>query len=174
MWFCGLAACTSVSRTFYAFARDNGMPFSWLWARVSSRHKTPAAALWLAAILAFLAMVYSGAYSVVTSISVIGFYLSYGIPVFLGWRNRSRWLAKRGPWHLGRLGQAINTLALLWTLFICVLMVMPPNTRAGWGIVSVMGVLLLLHLTSGRHKMHKSGSRRAEVAALPRDAQRFN
>lgn len=157
MWFCGLAACTSVSRTFFAFARDNGMPLSQVWARVSSRHKTPAAALWLAAVLAFLAMVYSGAYSVVTSISVIGFYLSYGIPVFLGWRNRSRWLARRGPWHLGRFGPAINTLALVWTLFICALMVMPPNTRAGWGIVSVMGALLVLHLATGRHKIHAAG-----------------
>ncbi|MBS1852749.1 MAG: amino acid permease [Acidobacteria bacterium] len=157
MWFCGLAACTSVSRTFYAFARDNGMPLSHVWSRVSPRHKTPAAALWLAAVLAFLAMVYSGAYSVVTSISVIGFYLSYGIPVFLGWRNRAAWLGKRGPWHLGKLGPLINILALLWTLFICILMVMPPNTRAGWGIVSVMGVLLVLHLASGRHKMHKPG-----------------
>ncbi|HEX4486485.1 MAG TPA: amino acid permease [Terriglobales bacterium] len=159
MWFCGLAACTSVSRTFYAFARDKGMPFSDLWSRVSPRHKTPAAALWLSAVLAFLAMVYSGAFSVVTSISVIGFYLSYGIPVFLGWRKRSSWFAKRGPWHLGKFGSAINTLALLWTLFICTLMVMPPNSRAGWGIASVMGVLLLLHLLTGRYKLHAAGRR---------------
>jgi ACR3 family arsenite efflux pump ArsB len=93
----------------------------------------------------------------VTSISVVGFYLSYGIPVFLGWRKRSQWFAKRGPWYLGRFGSLINALALLWTLFICFLMVMPPNTRAGWGIASVMGVLLALHFVSGRHKIHAAG-----------------
>ncbi|MGH9434947.1 MAG: amino acid permease, partial [Terriglobia bacterium] len=69
MWFCGLAACTSVSRTFYAFARDNGMPLSKLWSRINPRRKTPVLAIWLSVALAFAAMVYSGAYSVVTSIS---------------------------------------------------------------------------------------------------------
>jgi amino acid transporter len=155
MWFCGLAACTSVSRTFYAFARDQGVPFSKIWSLVSPRHKTPASAIWLSAALAFAAMVYSGAYSVVTSISVVGFYLSYIIPVYLGWRKKRLWISKRGPWHLGKSSNTINILALLWTLGICTIMVMPPNARAGWGIASVMGVLLLLHLVSGRHKVQK-------------------
>lgn len=150
MWFCGLAACTSVSRTFYAFARDNGMPASRVWSRISPRHKTPVAAIWLSVALAFAAMIYSGGYSVVTSISVVGFYLSYIIPVYLGWRKKRQWIGKRGPWHLGASSNTINTLAILWTLFICTIMVMPPNTRAGWGIVCVMGVLLLLHFASGK------------------------
>ncbi|HUZ46611.1 MAG TPA: amino acid permease [Terriglobia bacterium] len=140
MWFCGLSAMTSVSRTFYAFARDKGMPLSQIWCRISPRHKTPAAAIWLSVVLALGAMIYSGAYSVVTSISVVGFYLSYIIPVFLGWRKKSLWVHKRGPWHLGGLSNVINVLALVWTLFICTIMLMPPNTRSAWGI----GVVLIL------------------------------
>ena len=155
MWFCGLSACTSVSRTFYAFARDSGMPLSKLWSRISPRHKTPANAVWLSAALAFGAMVYSGAYSVVTSISVVGFYLSYIIPVLLGWWKKRRWISKRGPWNLGNATNLINVLALFWTLGICTLMVMPPNGRAGWGISSVMGALLIIHLITGKHKIHK-------------------
>jgi amino acid transporter len=155
MWFCGLSACTSVSRTFYAFARDNGMPLAKIWCRISPRHKTPACAVWLSVALAFAAMIYSGAYSVVTSISVVGFYLSYIIPVFLGWRKKTLWISKRGPWNLGNSSNTINVLALLWTLGICTLMVMPPNTRAGSGIATVMGILLLLHLTTGKHKTQK-------------------
>jgi hypothetical protein len=34
-------------------------------------------------------------------------------------------------------------------------MVMPPNTRAGWGILVVMGVLFVLHRLSGKHKVHQ-------------------
>ncbi len=155
MWFCGLAACTSVSRSFYAFARDNGMPFSKLWSRISARHKTPALAIWLSAALALAAMIYSGAYSVVTSISVVGLYLSYIIPVYLGWRKKHLWISKRGPWNLGDSSNTVNVLALIWTVGICVIMVMPPNARAGWGIASVMGALLLLHLMSGKHQIQK-------------------
>jgi len=42
-------------------------------------------------------MIYSRSYSVVTSISVVGFYLSYIIPVYLGWRRKTEWVQKRGP-----------------------------------------------------------------------------
>jgi amino acid transporter len=155
MWFCGLAAFTSVSRTLFALARDNGMPLSRVWSRVSVTRKTPAAAIWLSASFAFLAMVYSGAYSVVTSISVVGFYLSYIIPIYLGWRKKESWISKRGPWHLGGASNAINCFAVIWTLFVCIVMVMPPNVRAGAGIVGVMAVLLIFHLFSGEHRVFK-------------------
>lgn len=153
MWFCGLSAVTSISRTIYALARDNGMPLARLWSAVGARHHTPGAAIWLSVALAFAALIYSGSYSVVTSLSVVGFYLSYLIPVFLGWRRKSQWAGKRGPWHLG--ASSNLGLALLWTLFICILMVMPPNTRAGAGIAGVMVLLFLLHRFSGPHDTRK-------------------
>jgi len=155
MWFCGLAAVTSVSRGLFALARDNGMPLAGFWSQVNPKLKTPGPAIWLSAGLAFAAVIYSGAYSVVTSISVVGFYLSYVIPIYLGWKKKSTWIAKRGPWHLGVASDLINALAVLWTVFICIVMIMPPNARAGWGLLLVMGPLFLLHLGSGKHKMHK-------------------
>ena len=155
MWFCGLGAITSVSRSFFALARDGGVPLASIWSRVNARLKTPAPAIWLSAGLAFMAMVYSGTYTVVTSISVIGFYLAYAAPIFLGWRNKNSWLQNRGPWHLGKASTAVNLMALLWTTFICAMMVMPPNLRAGWGIALVIAVLYALHIASGKHKLYK-------------------
>lgn len=155
MWFCGLAAVTSVSRTFYAFARDNAIPLARLWCRISPRYKTPGAAIWLSVVLAFVAMIYSGAYSVVTSISVLGFYLSYIIPVYLGWRRKGDWITRRGPWHLRNASNTINKLALVWTIFICTLMVMPPNSRAGLGLGGVLLILFALHRATGPHEVRK-------------------
>ena len=88
MWFCGLSAVTWSSRTIYAFARDGGMPGSRLWKQVSPKHRTPAPAVWLSVAIAVFATLSSGAYAVVTSISVIGLYFSYIIPVYLAWRVR--------------------------------------------------------------------------------------
>ena len=154
MWFCGLSTVTSISRTFYALARDKGMPLWQTWSRIGS-HKTPSRAIWLSVALAFLALVYGGAYSVVTSISVVGFYISYIIPVYRGWCGKRRWIAKRGPWHLGGWSNAINMAALAWTVFICVIMVMPPNARAGYGIAAVMVLLYALKLAGGKHEVRK-------------------
>ena len=57
MWFCGLSAVTWSSRTIYAFARDNGLPGSALWRRVSATHQTPGPAIWLCVVIAFLATI---------------------------------------------------------------------------------------------------------------------
>jgi len=155
MWFCGLAAVTSVSRIIFALARDKGLPLARLWSRTHPRHKTPGAAIWLSVAVAFLALVYSKSYSVVTSLSVIGCYLAYNIPVYLGWRRKREWIGKRGPWHLGRRSDLINALALAWTAGICTIMIMPPNTLAGISMAAVLAVLYGLHRLTGPHEIRK-------------------
>src|SRR3954453_2558655 len=52
MWFCGLSAVTWSSRTIYAFARDDGIPGSSIWKRVSPHYSTPAPAIWLCVVVA--------------------------------------------------------------------------------------------------------------------------
>ncbi|MCI0339010.1 MAG: amino acid permease [Acidobacteria bacterium] len=134
MWFCGLSAVTWSSRVIWAFARDDGLPQSRIWRHVSPRHLTPAPAIWLCVIAAFLAAVYSGAYAVVTSISTIGLYISYIIPVCLRQRVKE---IDRGPWHLGRYSSIINLIAILWVIFLCLILSLPDNMRAGKSIVAV-------------------------------------
>ena len=144
MWFCGLSAVTWSSRVMYAFSRDDGMPASRLWRRVSKKHLTPAPAIWLSVAVAFLAAVYSGAYSVITSISVIALYFSYVMPVYLSLRARRKAVrTERGPWHLGRFSPAINLIALAWVVFISIILSLPDNLRAG-KTVAAFTILLAL------------------------------
>jgi amino acid transporter len=146
MWFCGLSTITSISRTIFSFARDGGMP-AWL-RRVDHTNHTPHAAIWTTAALAFVALVYSGAYSVVTSISVVALYLSYIAPVFLAFRHGSKLAA--GPWTLGRWSTAVRLVAMAWTAFICVIMVMPPNETAGRSLAVVSAALAVFYWSSAR------------------------
>jgi len=173
MWFCGLSAVTWTSRTIYAFARDGGLPASGLWRRVSVRTQTPAPAIWLSAVIAFLATVSSGTYAVVTSISVIGLYFSYSIPVYLAWRRRGTAAeAPRGPWHLGRYGSAINMVAMIWVLFITVILSLPDQMRAGKAIAGLTLMLALWYVASERTRFRGPAfSLQASPAGLPEDAQ---
>jgi amino acid transporter len=139
MWFCGLSAVTWSSRVIWAFARDAGLPFSNLWKQVSHKHSVPAPAIWLCAATAFLAAVYSGAYAVVTSISTIGLYLSYIIPIFLHVRGGAR--LERGPWHLGRYSGVVNVIAILWVVFLSVILSLPDGQRAGKAMIAVTAAL---------------------------------
>ncbi|MEW6207593.1 MAG: amino acid permease [Acidobacteriota bacterium] len=153
MWFCGLSAVTWCSRVIYAFSRDEGMPASSLLKRVSKKHLTPAPAIWLSVVVAFLAAVYSGAYSTVTSISVIGLYFSYVIPVYLSWRERKK-ERLRGPWHLGRWSATINLAAILWVAFISVILSVPDDMRAGKTVAAFTLMLAVWYLARERRQFN--------------------
>jgi amino acid transporter len=171
MWFCGLSTLTSTSRTIYAFARDEGLPISSLWRKVDARHFTPAPAIWVAAGAALIIAVYGGAYSVVTSMSTVGLYVAYIIPVFLGWRARKANVCmQRGPWHLGSYSNIVNLSAVVWTVFICIILVMPPNLLAGKTMLGLFVLLSVWYWVSERHRFR--GPR--EHAGLHRDEIPFN
>jgi amino acid transporter len=149
MWFCGLSAVTWSSRVIYAFARDAGMPASRIWQQVSAKHQTPAPAIWLCAVAAFLAAIYSGAYAVVTAISTIGLYISYILPVWLHWRGGSR--LERGPWHLGKYSRALNVVAILWVIFLCVVLCLA-DARTWQSILAVTVVLAMWYALSEKNR----------------------
>jgi amino acid transporter len=151
MWFCGLSSVTTNARMIFAFSRDGGLPRSDLWARVSPRFKTPAHAVWLAAGLAFVVALYSKAYGVIVSLSTIGLYVSYVIPVALVLRARRRgqW-TDLGPWNLGRWGAVVNALAVAWVALITVLFVAPPNEQTGYTFAGLLAALTLYYVARER------------------------
>lgn len=162
MWFCGLSSITSFSRMMYAFSRDKGMPLSRQWVQISRRYRTPAKAIWLAVILSFvLALVDyvittmnpgtdNTTIEFLTGVSVVGLYVAYGIPVFLKLRAESRGIFQRkhyGPWNLGNWSKPINVLCLIWIVFICTLMVIPPNEKAGYALLGMFILLIVMDLS---------------------------
>ena len=154
MWFCGLSSVTANSRMIYAFARDGGLPKAKTWASISKRFRTPAAATWLSVVVAFLFAVYSGAYSVIVSISTLGLYVSYVLPILLKLIKQARGEWRRehfGPWNLGILSVPVNILALLWGAVVLVLFVAPPNQQAGYTFAGVTVALAIYYMVSVRH-----------------------
>jgi hypothetical protein len=128
---------------------------AYLWSRTNIKHRTPGAAIRLAAGLAFLGLVYRRSVAVVTSISVVGCYLADATPIYLGWSAKPQWAHKRGSWHPGRRSNLINLVALGRTASIGMIMIMPPDARAGVSIAVVVVGLFLLHPFTGPHKMRK-------------------
>jgi amino acid transporter len=114
---------------------------------------------------------YSAAYFVVTSISTITLYIAYNIPVFLNVRNK---LSKKGaftteqnaPWNLKKWGPALNIIAVVYTVFICILFVLPPNELVLWTMV-LFGVVLLVYWFAYA-KSHFKGPKAADEAELRR------
>src|SRR5436305_6002572 len=133
--FCGMAYVTSASRMTFAFSRDGAVPGHNLWRRLNS-HRTPTWAVVFVAAFAFIITIpaYKGnhaglpvAFLAVTSISVIGLYIAYMIPVFLRWRMGDKF--QNGPWTLGAKYRWINLIAIIWVA-LCVIIFSLPFTPA--------------------------------------------
>ncbi len=169
MWLCGLSSITSMSRMWYAFARDNGMPGSGLIKQIHPRLRTPVWAIIITCTLAVLLTVYSAVYSVIVAVSTTALYLAYGIPIYLNLRNKLRkqgefTTPKTAPWSLRGLGPVVNVLALLWIVIITVLFSIPPNELAGWSII-ILALFMFLYWQLDAKKRFK-GPTPADEAEL--------
>ena len=171
--FCGMATVTSASRMTYAFSRDRAIPGWRLWTRLN-HHRVPALAVLFACFWAMVITLpaligdennYTYAFYAVVSITVIGLYIAYVMPVFLRWRAGDSW--KPGPWTLGKRYKWINPLAIVWVA-ICVIVFSLPQGSAGapWSddfdlkyvnyapltVLVVLGAVTIWWLVSARHK----------------------
>ena len=141
-FFCGMASVTSNSRMIYAFSRDGAVPGHRLWHTINKRTRTPTNSIWLAAVLAWLLVApayWLGsivAYFAVTSIAVIGLYIAYVIPTYL--RLRAGGSFRPGPWNLGRWSYVIGTIAVVWVLFICVVLMLPQFCPCGSKLIDYL------------------------------------
>jgi hypothetical protein len=101
-----------------------------------------------------LAMLWTAAVPIVTSLSTVALYAAYVIPVALGLRARrmgSSW-ARNLEWSLGKYGTALNAIAVCYAAFIVVILVMPPNQLAGWTMLGTTALLGILYVALIRRK----------------------
>jgi amino acid transporter len=114
-YLCGLATVTSASRMAYAFARDGGLPFSAKLRQVSSRFRTPAAAIWSVSVLCVAFAAYTPVYSTITTVCVMLLYVSYVIPTTIGLATFGRGWTRMGPWNLGWWFKPLAVVCIGWS-----------------------------------------------------------
>ncbi len=172
MWLCGLSSITSMSRMWFAFARDGGMPGHQLIRQIHPKWRTPMWSIIITSILAVMLTVYAALYSVVVAVSTTALYLAYGLPILLNLRNK---LQKKGeytspeksPWSLGKYGVILNVIAIAWIVFITILFSIPPNELAGWSII-ILSIFMFLywHLDAKRRFKGPKPSSEAELRQI--------
>lgn len=156
----GLAAS---GRMAWAFARDNGLPFSGTLATVHPRFQTPVASTVACAVLmALYGLIYiasSTAYSSIVSMAILSMNVTYVIPQgILLFRGREKVLVDR-YFDLGRYGVFVNAFSCVWvglyTVIFCFPTIMPPtpsNMNYLAPVVVVIVVLILVVWYGGKKK----------------------
>lgn len=148
---CGLATVTSVSRMLFAFSRDGGIPgVSGMLAKVSPAWRTPVNAIWAGSILSVLFVWFTSsitiagtpAYSIVVSCTVIFLFLSFALPIALGFfaYGGPKWPAP-GPWSMG--GALFRIVAILCMISMAVMFYAGIQAPNDWALPITIGFLVL-------------------------------
>ena len=123
-FICALAAVTSTSRMVYAFARDDGLPFSGLLKSVSPTYRTPVAAIWTTALLASVLTAVTtplGAFAALSTGSAMYLYISYAMPIMAGFFSEGKSWTNYGPFKLGALSKIFALIVVAATVLIIVI-----------------------------------------------------
>ncbi|KAJ8108780.1 hypothetical protein OPT61_g7934 [Boeremia exigua] len=121
------------SRSVYAFARDQGLPFSDVLSKVSSRSVPVYAVMLTGVVQIAFNSIYFGTvtgFNTIVAIATQGFYLSYAMPLlariiahFSGKKTRLE-----GPYSLGRYGIVLNIIGFVFLAFMCIISNFPSAT----------------------------------------------
>jgi amino acid transporter len=125
-FFCGGSGLTSASRMMFAFSRDRAVPGHQMWSKVAANKAPRNATLGMAALCLIVALpaLYGNsanipvAFLALTSITVIGLYIAYVIPVYLRWRLGDRF--SPGPWTLGSKYKWMAPIAVIEVVVVCI------------------------------------------------------
>ncbi|RPD65332.1 APC amino acid permease [Lentinus tigrinus ALCF2SS1-7] len=148
----GSSILTAASRQIFAFARDNGLPFSGLIYRVNKRTATPVnavcASAFVALLLGLLAFAGPSANSAIFSLGVSGQYVAFSIPIVCRFLGGAEWTP--GPFTLGRFGLPVAIVAVAWMAFAVAIVAFPtapaPDAQGMNYMVVVIGGWLILCL----------------------------
>jgi amino acid transporter len=133
--FCGAACLTSASRMCYAFSRDNGFGkrVSSKISRVNEKRVPIYAVLLMASLVVLITLpalkgksngeAVPFAFFAIVSVSVIGLYIAYVIPIFLRWRKGDDF--QPGPWNNGKKYKWMNSFATIWVVIITIIFCLP-------------------------------------------------
>ncbi len=134
--FCGMGCVAAASRMVFAFSRDGAVPGHSLWRRLN-KQRTPTWSVLLVVVLALLITVpalfgnsagFPVAFFAVTSITTIGLYIAYILPVFLRWRLGDSF--QPGVWNLGKHYRWINLIAIVWVVLCVIIFCLPGSPGA--------------------------------------------
>ncbi|KAK9852657.1 hypothetical protein MYU51_007771 [Penicillium brevicompactum] len=151
---CVIGSQLSTGRVFWAFARDEGLPLSKVWARVNHRLGSPFnAQLCVAVIVGLLGCIYLGsstAFNAMMSSAVTINNCAYLVPILTNVLLRRRTM-HRGPFFMGHVvGMTVNAVSVAWLIFAIVFFSFPyemPATASNMNYTCVVvGGFLIIEL----------------------------
>lgn len=128
IFFAGFSSMTVTSRIGFAMARDGAFPGSKVLYKINQKTKAPERIIFLVFImdllLCLLPLISKTAFEAITSISAIGYQISYAIPILLR-LTVSRTTFKKSAFDLGAWSFPIGWIAVIWLFLTSLIFILP-------------------------------------------------
>ncbi|KAK5112626.1 hypothetical protein LTR62_003941 [Meristemomyces frigidus] len=159
--FCCISISTAASRTTWAFARDQALPFSNIWSKLNGDQVPILALAMLTVVQMLLGLINLGSTSAFTafaSCGVIALACAYAIPIGISLFT-GRTAVSTARWHCpAMIGYVLNAISMAWIAFQLILFSMPaalPVTVVSMNYASVvfvgfMVISVVYYLAYGR------------------------
>ncbi|TNV80914.1 hypothetical protein FGO68_gene5046 [Halteria grandinella] len=128
IFFAGFSSMTVTSRIGFAMARDGAFPASKFLYKVNEKTKAPERVIFLVffmdVVLCLLPLLSTTAFEAITSISAIGYQISYAIPILLR-LTVSKSTFKTSSFSLGALSLPLGWLSVIWLFLTSIFFLLP-------------------------------------------------
>jgi amino acid transporter len=155
MFACGLAVLVAASRSLFSYTRDNRLPGSRFLAHVSPRWKTPANATTVIVVISVGLMAWGRVEERFAAGGTVLVYFSFiFVIVAMMYARFKGWKPQKDRFNLGRLGPAINVIAIVYAALMIINLVWPPNQWAieVTAVIAAVGVVVYFAYEAKREK----------------------
>jgi amino acid transporter len=132
-------------RVLWSQARDGQMPAAG-WMRKVSKQRIPINATLTILAMALLFGLWSSLLSVLAAMTALAWGFAYTVVVIVGfWAVMKKKLPEH-PWHYGKLSPLIFVVSILWSIVLCIVLVVSDPIHVGLGLVGVVVAGCVIYL----------------------------
>ena len=140
---CGLINMAAVSRLGFSMARDDMLPFSRSFTKVSRRYRSPYVILLVCGVISILFTLTAKVESTITSVSSVGIFAAYFMVIWGGLKLIDL-PALPGTFSLGKAAKPVAYIGLVWCVLICCALTIPAvGHTAGEGSLVMFAIGIL-------------------------------
>jgi amino acid transporter len=162
---CGLINMAAVSRLGFSMSRDQMLPFSAAFTKVSTRYRSPYVIMIVCGVISILFTLTAKVESTITSVSSVAIFGAYFL-VILGGLKVADLPPVTGTFSLGRAARPLAYLGLAWCVLICCALTIPSvGHTAGEGSLVMIAIGVLWYFWRVRRVAGAQGELHKDTSA---------
>ena len=132
------------ARVFWAQARDGKLPAA-RWMSKLNKDRIPYVGVWVGGVIAFLLVLWSDLYAVLTAMTVVLWVAGYGVLILCMYIGKLKGIVPK-PAFAVRGWRVLFPVAIVWSLLVCCVLTYQNPSQVGIGLLIVAAIGILIYI----------------------------